>query len=137
MNIHKNARLSLATGRGQDLGLMYIKSPRSPSSSLGSHFPAETNAMSPLQLAEALGWHGIHVNGTVEGTDQRDGNVSIADIVYVQVPTFGGAPRVVVDSYDTDVRCYPPRLSVADLADDIRDAVNKLTPAGLASCSIH
>ena len=93
--------------------------------------------MSPHQLAEALVWHGIHVNGTVEATDQRDGNVTIADLVYVQVPTFDGAPRVVVDGYDTDVRCYPPRANVADLASDIRDAVNKLTPAAIASCSIH
>ena len=93
--------------------------------------------MSPLQLAEALVWHGIHVDRTVEATDQRDGNVTIADLVYVQVPAFGEAPRVVVDSYDTDLRCYPPRMSVADLASDIRDAVNKLTPATAASCSIH
>jgi hypothetical protein len=93
--------------------------------------------MSPHQLAEALVWHGIHVNGTVEGTDERDGNVAIADLVHVQVPAFGDAPRVVVDSYDTDVRCYPPRSNVADLASDIRDAVNKLTPAAVTSCSIH
>jgi hypothetical protein len=93
--------------------------------------------MSPLQLAEALAWHGIHVNGAVDGTDQRDGNVRIADLVYVEVPTFGGPPRVIVDSYETDVRCYPPRMSVADLANDIRDAVNRHTPPSLASCSIH
>ena len=93
--------------------------------------------MSPLQLAEALAWHGIHVDRTVEATDQHDGNVTIADLVYVQVPAFGGAPRVVIDSYDSDLRCYPPRMSVADLASDIRDAVNKLTPAAVASCSIH
>ena len=93
--------------------------------------------MSPLQLAEALAWYGIHVSGTVEGTDQRDGNVTIADLVYVQVPMFGEAPRVVIDSYDRQTRCYPPRMSVADLASDIRDAVNKLSPGAVASCSIH
>lgn len=93
--------------------------------------------MSPGQLAEALVWHGIRVDRTVEGSDQTDGNVTIADLVYVQVPSFGGAPRVVVDSYDSDVRCYPPRLSVADLASDIRDAVLKLAPEAAASCSIH
>ena len=93
--------------------------------------------MSPGQLAEALVWHGIRVDRTIEGTDQRDGNVTIADLVYIQVPTFEGAPRVIVDSYDSDVRCYPPRLSVADLASDIRDAVLKLSPAAATTCSIH
>jgi hypothetical protein len=93
--------------------------------------------MSPVQLAEALAGHGIHVDRTAEGTDQHDGNVTIADLVYVQVPTFGGAPRVVVDTFNTDVRCYPPRMSVADLASDIRDAFNKLVPAAFANCSIH
>jgi hypothetical protein len=92
--------------------------------------------MSPLQLAEALAWHGIRVDRAVEGNDQRDGNVTIAELVYIQVPTFGGAPRVVVDTFHADLRCYPPRMSVAELAGDIRDAFNKLTPTGM-SCSIH
>ena len=93
--------------------------------------------MSPGQLAEALVGHGIHVDRTVDGNDQQDGNVTIADRVFVQVPSFGGPPRVIVDTFHTDQRCYPPRLSVADLASDIRDAFYSLAPAEPASCSIH
>ena len=93
--------------------------------------------MSPLQLAEALAWHGIRVDRADEGDEQHDGNVIVADLVCVQVPTFGGPPRVTVHMTQDDMRCYPPRLSVADLVSDIRDALHTMPQAELASCSIH
>jgi hypothetical protein len=93
--------------------------------------------MSPLQLAEALVWHGIRVDRADEGDEQHDGSVRVADLVNVQVPTFGGPPWVTVHTMYDDMRCYPPRDSVAELAKDIRDALHAAPPCELASCSIH
>ena len=93
--------------------------------------------MSPMKLARALTRHGIHVDDVCDGDYTEDGNVTVASLVHVQVPIFGGAPRVIVETFHTDVRCYPPRTCVAELARDIRDALNKVPSAALASCSIH
>ena len=94
-------------------------------------------AMTPLSLARALGRFGIHVDDVYDGDDNRDGEVSVATLVHVQVPTFGGAPRVVAQSLHSDVRCYPPRSTVPELVGDIRDALDDMPLAALAPCSIH
>ena len=95
--------------------------------------------MLTLKLAQALNRHGIHVNAIRNGDDMQDGDVSVGEMVRVEVPTYGGSPRVVVDAphADDDVRCYPPRTSVAELAHDIRDALDELPSSALADCSIH
>lgn len=95
--------------------------------------------MLTLKLAQALNRHGIHVNTIRDGDDAQDGDMSVGAMVRVEVPTYGGSPRVVVDASRTgeDVRRYPPRSSVAELAHDIRDALDELPSAAGASCSIH
>jgi hypothetical protein len=87
-------------------------------------------------LVQALGRHGIHVASIHEGDDMRDADLVVADNVYVQVPTFGDAPRVVSDAFHGDMRRYPPRDTVAELAADIRCALND-NPSALAGGSVH
>jgi hypothetical protein len=92
--------------------------------------------MSCLDLAQALSRHGIHVDGHCDGDDADDGDLTVCPNVHVRVPTFGEPPRVVFDPVRADLRCYPPRVDVADLAGDIRDALDAL-PTACASYSIH
>lgn len=66
----------------------------------------------------------------------QDGHVLIAANVHVQVPTFGEAPRVIFDPFHGHLRCYPPRDTVAELAADIRCALDEV-PSVLASSSVH
>jgi hypothetical protein len=87
-------------------------------------------------LAEALSRYGIHVAFSFDGDEAEDGGVLVSAGVHVQVPTFGGAPRVVLDGCHGDMRCYPPRQSVAELAADIRTALDE-TPAVFPSSSVH
>ena len=91
---------------------------------------------SPRTLARALTEHGIHVRRCAIGNDMRDGNIVVANMVHVEVPTFEGHPRVVVHNFHDETRCYPPRECVAELARDIRDALSEI-PSAAASCSIH
>lgn len=98
---------------------------------------AKRAAMTPFSLARALGRFGIHVDDVCDGDDSHDGEVSVTKLVHVQVPTFGGAPRVVVHSLHSDVRCYPPRCTLPELVGDIRHALDDLPLAALAHCSIH
>jgi hypothetical protein len=92
------------------------------------------NAMMPHDLAQALTRHGIYVVAAIDGDDIEDGDLFVAPNVHVQVPTFGERPRVVLDAFHGDFRCYPPRESVAELVRDIRTALHEL-PAALA-CSV-
>jgi cytochrome c len=89
-----------------------------------------------LRLAQALSRHGIHVDRQCDGDDMDDGELTVAPNVHVRVPTFGEPPCVVVDAFRAELRCYPPRTHVAELARDIRDALDEL-PTAFASCSIH
>ena len=91
--------------------------------------------MFSLDLVQALKSHGIYIDRHCDGDDVDDGALVVTTNVHVQVPTFGESPRVVVDAFRTDVRRYPPRSDVAELARDIRDALDEL-PA-LESASIH
>lgn len=93
--------------------------------------------MSASILAQALTGYGIHIDAAIDGDDNHDGDITVAIMVHVQVPSFGEPPRVVVDTLHTDVRCYPPRRSIAQLAGDIRDALSEVPAAALATCSIH
>lgn len=88
------------------------------------------------QLAQALRTHGIHVASSSDGDDMEDGDLTVAANVHVQVPTFGEPPRVVVDAFHSSIRCYPPRVTVSELAQDIRDALNE-NPSSLGTSSIH
>ena len=88
------------------------------------------------QLAQALRAHGIHIASSSDGDDMEDGDLTVAVNVHVQVPTFGEPPRVVVDAFHTSLRCYPPRDNVAELAGDIRDALNE-NPSSLGTSYIH
>jgi hypothetical protein len=93
-------------------------------------------AMSPMTIAQALTRHGIHVRRCAKGDELRDGNIIVAKMVHVEVPTFEGHPRVIVHTFHDEMRCYPPRECVAQLAEDIRDALSGI-PSASASCSIH
>jgi hypothetical protein len=92
--------------------------------------------MSASILAQALSAHGIHVDTACDGDDNCDGDITVATMVHVQVPSFGEPPRVIVDTLHMDLRCYPPRRCIAELASDIREAMSEL-PAAAANCSIH
>jgi hypothetical protein len=92
--------------------------------------------MSPTTIAQALTQHGIHVRRCAKGDESRDGNIIVAKMVHVEVPTFEGHPRVIVHTFHDEMRCYPPRECVAQLAEDIRDALSGI-PSASASCSIH
>jgi hypothetical protein len=87
-------------------------------------------------LAEALSRYGIHVAFTFDGDDAEDGDLLVSAGVHVQVPTFGEPPRVVLDGCHGDLRCYPPRQSVAELAADIRTALDEV-PAVYSSSSVN
>ena len=87
-------------------------------------------------IARALRGYGIRVASAYAGDDEEDGDLTVAWNVHVQVPTFGGMPRVVVDAFRGEVRCYPPRRNVAELAADIRAALNE-TPSAIPSSSVH
>ena len=92
--------------------------------------------MTPTILAQALTRHGIHVRRCARGDETRDANIIVGRMVHVEVPTFEGHPRVVVHTLYDEMRCYPPRECVAQLAQDIRDALSGI-PSASASCSIH
>ena len=102
----------------------------------GTHVETTHRDNSPRMLARALAEHGIHVRRCAIGDDMRDGNIVVANMVHVEVPTFEGHPRVVVHTFYDETRCYPPRECVAELARDIRDALSGI-PSAAASCSIH
>ena len=87
-------------------------------------------------LAQALSRYGIHVQAGYDGDEDEDGDLLVATTVHVQLPTFGEAPRVVVNAADGDFRCYPPRNTIAELASDIRCALDDVPSAG-ASSSVH
>jgi len=87
-------------------------------------------------LAHALRDYGIRVASTCDGDNDEDGEVTVGANVHVRVPTFGEAPRVVVDPFHGDFRCYPPRESVAELAADIRCALDEV-PSMVAMSSLH
>jgi hypothetical protein len=87
-------------------------------------------------IARALRGYGIRVASAYAGDDEEDGDLTVAWNVHVQVPTFGGMPRVVVDAFRGQVRCYPPRSNVAELAADIRAALSE-TPSAIPSSSVH
>jgi hypothetical protein len=87
-------------------------------------------------LAEALSRYGIHVAFTFDGDEAEDGGLLVSAGVHVQVPTFGEPPRVVLDGCHGDLRCYPPRQSVAELAADLRTALDEV-PAVFSSSSVH
>jgi hypothetical protein len=91
-------------------------------------------------LCRDLGWalfhHGIRASVGWNGDDQEDGQLMIGPNVCVQVPTFGGPPRVLVESSRFDLLCYPPRESVEEIAEDIRHALNE-QPCAFASSSVH
>ena len=93
--------------------------------------------MSPFSLATELTRCGIHVDDVRDGDDANDGGVSVAKLVHVEVPTFGGAPRVIAHTLHAELRCYPPRRSLSELVHDIRDALDELPVAAIARCSIH
>jgi hypothetical protein len=97
---------------------------------------ARQGRTSPRTLARALEEHGIHVRRCATGDAMRDGNIVVANMVHVEVPTFEGHPRVVVHTFYDETRCYPPRQCVTELARDIRDALSGI-PSAAASCSIH
>lgn len=86
-------------------------------------------------LAQALSRYGIHVEAAHDGDEDEDGEVVIAT-VHVQVPTFGEAPRVVVKALRGQFRCYPPRSTLAELASDLRCALDDV-PSACASSSLH
>ena len=92
--------------------------------------------MSSRDLAHALRGFGIRVASAYDGDDEEDGELMVAANVLVQVPTFGGMPRVVANAFHGDLRCYPPRRSIAELAADIRCALSE-TPSAIASSSVH
>jgi hypothetical protein len=92
---------------------------------------------SPVKVAEALAQCGFFIAKLSVGDEMEDGELCIGPIVCVQVPTFGGAPRVVSGTFHAEARCYPPRTTIADLAHDIRDALNDAPSAALGGCSIH
>ena len=92
--------------------------------------------MSCRDIARALRGYGIRVASAYAGDDEEDGDVTVAWNVHVQLPTFGGMPRVVVDAFRGEVRCYPPRGDMAELAADIRAALNE-TPSAVPSSSVH
>ena len=87
-------------------------------------------------LARALRRYGIRVASAYDGDDDEDGDLTVGPSVHVQVPTFGDAPRVVVDPFYGDFRCYPARDSIAELAADIRCALNEV-PSVTATSSLH
>jgi hypothetical protein len=87
-------------------------------------------------LALALSTYGIHVELTFDGDEEEDGDVIVAAAVHVRVPTFGEAPRVIVNAFGRNFRCYPPRTSVAELASDIRCALDDV-PLAISSGSVH
>ena len=89
-----------------------------------------------VDLVQALNRHGIYIDRHCDGNDMDDGDLMVTPNVHVQVPTFGEPPRVVVAAFHTALRCYPPRSDVAELARDIRDALDEL-PTALANASIH
>jgi hypothetical protein len=87
-------------------------------------------------LVRALGHYGIYVDSMNAGDDMQDGDLIVAENVRVQIPTYGDPPRVVSDAFHGDLRCYPPRDTVAALAADIRCALSE-NPSALASSSVH
>lgn len=89
-----------------------------------------------IELAQALSSYGIRVELAYDGDEEEDGDVIVGATVHVRVPTFGGAPRVIVDPVRGECRCYPPRKSVAELASDIRCALDAI-PSTVASRSVH
>ena len=101
-----------------------------------AHIETQRRGNSPRVLARALEEHGIHVRRCATGDAMRNGNIVVANMVHVEVPTFEGHPRVVVHTFYDETRCYPPRECVAELARDIRDALSGV-PSAAASCSIH
>jgi hypothetical protein len=88
------------------------------------------------ELARALSLYGIHVQAAYDGDEDEDGDVVIACNVHVQVPTFSEAPRVVVNALRGPFRCYPPRSTLAELALDLRCALDDV-PSACASSSLH
>ena len=89
-----------------------------------------------VDLAQALRGYGIRIASAYDGDDDQDGDLTVGPDVHVQLPTFGDAPRVVLNYFCGEIRCYPPRESVAELAADIRCALNEV-PAMIALSSLH
>lgn len=87
-------------------------------------------------LVCALRRFGIRVASAYDGDEDEDGDLMVALNVHVQVPTFGGMPRVMAQGFHGDLHCYPPRKSVAELAADIRCALNE-TPSAIPVSYLH
>jgi hypothetical protein len=87
-------------------------------------------------LVHALRRFGIRVASAYDGDEEEDGDLMVALNVHVQVPTFGGMPRVMAHGFHGDSRCYPPRKTVAELAADIRCALNE-TPCVIPVSYLH
>lgn len=88
-------------------------------------------------LVSALRRYGIHVEETSDGDDIADGALVVAENVHVRVPTYGGPPRVVIDAFHGDLRCFPPRATVSELAADIRCALDEVPSVLSSSSSVH
>lgn len=87
-------------------------------------------------LVHALRHFGIRVASAYDGDEDEDGNLMVALNVHVQLPTFGEMPRVMVQGFHGDSHCYPPRETVAELAADIRCALNG-TPSVIPVSYLH
>ena len=87
-------------------------------------------------LAQGLSRYGIHVRAAFDGDEDEDGDLVIGVSVHVRVPTFGDAPRVVVNALPGQFHCYPPRSTISELASDVRRALDDV-PLVCASSSLH
>jgi hypothetical protein len=87
-------------------------------------------------LVRALRRFGIRVASAYDGDEDEDGDLTVALNVHVRVPTFGGQPRVMVQGFRGESHCYPPRKDVAELAADIRCALDE-TPCVIAVSYLH
>jgi hypothetical protein len=92
--------------------------------------------MSCRGLSRALERYGIRIAAAVDGDDMEDGELTVTGNVHVRVPTLEGAPCVIFDPVRSSLRFYPPRDSIAELARDIRDALD-VSPCAFGNSSLH